>query len=87
MVFTVDPTIAFRHFQLLKLKHDELPSNFAFNCNLRPYAKLDAETTKRDFSVEDVNPLSLGYGPNIKSHEPPLFGSLNLSTSLWDEMG
>ena len=33
----VDPTLAFRDFQLLKLKHDTPLSNFAFNCNLRHY--------------------------------------------------
>ena len=36
----VDPeltALAFRDFQLLKLKHDELLSNFAFNFNLRHY--------------------------------------------------
>ena len=36
----VDPTLAFRDFQLLKLKCDELLSNFAcfgFKCNLRHY--------------------------------------------------
>jgi len=32
----VDPTLAFRDFQLLKLTYDELLSNFAFTCNLRP---------------------------------------------------
>ena len=37
VVFAVDPTLAFRGFQLLKLKHDKLLSNFAFNCNLRHY--------------------------------------------------
>ena len=35
----VDPTLAFRDFQLLKLKHYEPLSNFAFNCNLRHYSK------------------------------------------------
>ena len=37
-----DPTHAFRDFQLLKLKFDELLSNFAcfgFNCNVRHYIK------------------------------------------------
>ena len=35
---------AFRDFQLLKLKHDKLPSNVAFNCNcnLRRYTEDDA---------------------------------------------
>ena len=32
----VDPTLAFRDLQLLKLKHDKLLLNLAFNCNLRP---------------------------------------------------
>ena len=31
----LNPTLAFRDFQLLKLKYDMLLSNFAFNCNLR----------------------------------------------------
>ena len=31
----VDPALAFRDFQLLKLKYDRLLSNFAFNRNLR----------------------------------------------------
>ena len=35
--FAVDPTLAFRDFQLLKLKHDKLLSSFAFHCNLRHY--------------------------------------------------
>ena len=33
----VDPTLAFRNFQLLTLKYVKLVSNFAFNCNLRHY--------------------------------------------------
>ena len=37
MVFALDPTLAFRNYQLLKLKYDELLSTFAFNCNLRHY--------------------------------------------------
>jgi len=37
----VDPTLAFRDFQRLKLKHDELLSNFGFNRNLRPSTKDD----------------------------------------------
>jgi len=39
----VDPTLAVWDFQLLKLKHDKLLSNFAcfaFNCNLRHYTLL-----------------------------------------------
>jgi hypothetical protein len=35
-VFAVDPTLAFRNFQLLKLIYDKLLSNVAFNFNLRP---------------------------------------------------
>ena len=31
----VDPTLAFRDFQLLKLKYDKLLSNFAFKYNLK----------------------------------------------------
>ena len=38
-MFTVDPTLAFRDFQCLKLKCDKLLSSFAFNCNLRHYTK------------------------------------------------
>ena len=34
----VDPTLAFRSFQLLKQKYDGLLSKFGFNCNLRHYA-------------------------------------------------
>ena len=44
VVFTVDPTLAFKDFQLLKLKCDKLLSNFArfgFNCNLRHYSKAE----------------------------------------------
>jgi len=40
VVFAVDLALAFRHFQLLKLKYDELLSNiacFAFNRNMRHY--------------------------------------------------
>ena len=33
----VDPALAFRNFQLLKRKHDELLSNVGFNCKLRQY--------------------------------------------------
>ena len=40
MVFAVDPTLAFRDFQLLKLKYDKPLSNFAFNCNLRHYIEV-----------------------------------------------
>ena len=32
----LDPTLASRDFQLLKLKHDGPLSNVALNCNLRP---------------------------------------------------
>ena len=39
--FAVDPTLAFRDFQLLKLKHDELLSSFVFNYNLRHYTTGD----------------------------------------------
>ena len=35
----VDPGACW--FQLLKLEHDKLPSNFAFDFNLRPYAQAD----------------------------------------------
>ena len=37
------PTLAFRDFQLLKLKYDKLLSNFAFKCNLRHYIKAKAD--------------------------------------------
>ena len=37
MVFAVDPPLAFRDFQVLKLKYDKLLSNVAINCNMRPY--------------------------------------------------
>jgi len=46
VVFAVDPALAFRDFQRLKLKHDKLLSNFAcfaFNCNLRHYTAVRAE--------------------------------------------
>ena len=33
----LDPTLAFRDFQLLKLKHDKLLPTFAFNCKMRHY--------------------------------------------------
>ena len=36
--FAVDPTLAFRDFQRLKLTYDELLSNFAFNVNPRHYS-------------------------------------------------
>ena len=39
VVFAVDPTLTFRDFQLLKLKHDKLLSNVAFNCSLRHYTQ------------------------------------------------
>ena len=39
VVFAVDPTLAFRHFQLLKKKCDKLVSNFAINFNLCHYSK------------------------------------------------
>ena len=35
LVSTVDPTLAFRGFQRLKLKHDIPVSDVAFNFNLR----------------------------------------------------
>ena len=35
--FAVHPTLAFTHFQGLKLKYDELVSSFAFKCDLRHY--------------------------------------------------
>ena len=38
-MFAVDPELAFREFQLLKINHDELVSNFAFKFNLRHYTK------------------------------------------------
>ena len=37
VVFAVDLTLAFRNFQLSKLKYEKLLSNIAFNCNLRHY--------------------------------------------------
>ena len=37
VVFAVDPTLAFRDFQLLKQTYDKLLSKFAFNCNMRHY--------------------------------------------------
>ena len=37
MVFAVDSTLASRHFQLLKLKHDKPLSNSGFNCKVRHY--------------------------------------------------
>ena len=37
VVFAVDPTLAFRHFQLLKLKYDIPLSKCAFDCKLRHY--------------------------------------------------
>ena len=41
-VFAVDPTLAFRDFQLLKLKYDKLLSNYAFKCKLRHYTSDEA---------------------------------------------
>ena len=49
MVFTVDPALAFRNFQLLKLKYDKLVSNFAFNCKLRHYIE-DWKVCEKRFS-------------------------------------
>ena len=36
----VDPTLAFRDFQCLKLKRDKLLSNVALNCKLRHYSQV-----------------------------------------------
>ena len=55
VVFAVDPTLAFRDFQLLKLKYDRLLSNFAcfaVNCNLRHYTAgepISGGTWKEEF--------------------------------------
>ena len=38
-------------FQLLKLKHDKVLSNFAFNCNLRHY-KLESEESQEESEEE-----------------------------------
>ena len=48
----VDPTLAFRDFQLLKLKYDKPLSNFAFNCKLCHYS------VAQDHFTSDT---SLGY--------------------------
>ena len=54
-VLTVDPTLAFRHFQglsaLLKPKHDKLLSNiacFGFKCKVRPCTKVCATCMRAD---------------------------------------
>ena len=46
MVFAVDPTLAVRTFQRLKLKYEKLlnVACFGFNCNLRPSEKVDKMT-------------------------------------------
>ena len=45
-MLAVDPTLAFRDFQRLKLKHGKLLSKFAFNCYLSHYAEAADEDTK-----------------------------------------
>jgi len=47
--------LAFRHFQLLKLKHDKLLSNFAFNCKLRQYTLVD-EAAEDEAAADEVGP-------------------------------
>ena len=47
----MDPTLAFRDFQRLKLKYDKLVSNVAFKCNLCHYTKVDSCLTYGDAHV------------------------------------
>ena len=49
----LDPTLAFRDFQLLNLKYDKLLSNFAFNCNLRHYITAEAGNPIMTFDTTD----------------------------------
>ena len=53
----VDPTLAFRHFQLLKLKHDKMLAILAFNCNLRHYNLVVLE-----FGINTVGPCRFTPG-------------------------
>ena len=48
----VDPTLAFRKFQLLKLEYYKLLSNFAFKCKLRHYTQ--APCTLADVGAPSV---------------------------------
>ena len=66
----VDPTLAFRDFQLLKLKYDQFLSSFGFNCKQRPctaVALTDAWIEERDHDIDlplDGRPLQL-HGPHL----------------------
>ena len=48
-----------RDFQLLKLKHDQLLSNFAFNCNLRHYYGVITSTPALGGAVHDAPGLTV----------------------------
>ena len=50
----VDPALAFRHFQLLKLEYDKLLSNFALKCNLKA---LHSGHVTIDFGAASSNPM------------------------------
>ena len=43
----VDPTLAFRHFQVLKLKHEKPLSKFAFKCKPAPLHREETKHLRR----------------------------------------
>ena len=51
-------------FQRLKLKHDELPSNLAFNLNLRHYTAVDIVQCASGPSHVDVDQIPRGPRPD-----------------------
>ena len=48
----VDPTLAFRDFQFLKLNYEKLLSNFALNCKVRHFIKGTGKN-KRELTEEE----------------------------------
>ena len=56
VVFAVDPALAFRDFQRLKVKYEKLLSNFGFNCKLRPHT--EAERDPSFIAVSITRPRS-----------------------------
>ena len=68
-VVAVDPTLAFRDFQPLKLQHDKLLSNLAFSCNLRHYTAVGLEVVAAELAEIELESMDeVGSGEYCTCH-------------------
>jgi len=87
-VSAVDPTLAFRDVQLLKLKHDKLLSNFALDySNLRPSTSVEESLKHPTADIRNAAVAAIGqFAAAYMVGANPQMGAKRLVVKLADAL-